>query len=99
MNIPGKKNNLRLDFFSQYCWPEDFRINEVAKYFLDKKHNVEIYTTYPSYPKKNNFLYYYKNKNNFKEYEGIKVNRFYTYPRSKSNISIILEIKRLKILG
>jgi colanic acid biosynthesis glycosyl transferase WcaI len=90
MNIPGKKNNLRLDFFSQYFWPEDFRINEVAKYFLDKKHNVEIYTTYPSYPKKNNFLYYYKNKNNFKEYEGIKVNRFYTYPRSKNNISIIL---------
>jgi glycosyltransferase involved in cell wall biosynthesis len=90
MNIPGKKNNLKLDFFSQYFWPEDFRINEVVKYFLDKKYNIEIYTTHPSYPNKNNFLYYYKKKKNYKEYQGIKIKRFYTYPRAKSNISIIL---------
>ena len=43
MNILGKKNQnkLKILFFSQYFWPENFRINELVDY-LSKK-NFESY--------------------------------------------------------
>ena len=50
---------------SQYFWPEDFRINELAK-FLSINHKVYVLTGYPNYPsgkiydefKKNKQVYY-----------------------------------------
>ena len=91
MNILGRKrDNLKLSVFSQYFWPENFRINEFVKYFFSKKHEVEVFTSNPSYPQKNFFASYYKNKENFTNYEGVKINRFYAFPRGQKNISIIL---------
>ena len=49
---------MKILFFTQYFWPENFRINELVD-FLSKKKSV-ILTGYPSYPQKKNF-----DKNNY----------------------------------
>ena len=40
--------------FSQYFLPENFRINDIAKY-LSKKDDVYVLTSVPSYPNKKYF--------------------------------------------
>ena len=80
---------MRLLIFSQYFWPENFRINEIAV-FLKKKNYIEILTSFPSYPKKSKFDDFYLKKKNLKSYKKIKINRFMTYRRDGSNFSIIM---------
>ena len=36
---------------SQYFWPENFKINDVAQGLVDKGHNVSVLTGLPNYPK------------------------------------------------
>ena len=44
---------MKILFFTQYFWPENFRINELVNY-LSKKKNI-VLTSYPSYPQKKKF--------------------------------------------
>ena len=41
---------MRVLIFSQYFWPENFRINDVAKALYDKGNNVDVLTGKPNYP-------------------------------------------------
>ena len=88
-NIRGrkKKNKLKILFFSQYFWPENFRINELVKFFYKKKISLSVLTTFPSYPDKKIFR-------NFKDKifvsKKIELKRFRSFPRSGTNLSILL---------
>ena len=88
-NIRGrkKKNKLKILFFSQYFWPENFRINELVKFFYKKKIALSVLTTFPSYPDKKIFR-------NFKDKifvsKKIELKRFRSFPRSGTNLSILL---------
>ena len=88
-NIRGrkKKNKLKILFFSQYFWPENFRINELVKFFYKKKIALSVLTTFPSYPDKKIFQ-------NFKDKifvsKKIELKRFRSFPRSGTNLSILL---------
>ena len=88
-NIRGrkKKNKIKILFFSQYFWPENFRINELVKFFYKKKIALSVLTTFPSYPDKKIFR-------NFKDKifvsKKIELKRFRSFPRSGTNLSILL---------
>ena len=41
---------MKLLIVSQYFWPEDFRINELALALKDRGHAVTILTSVPNYP-------------------------------------------------
>ena len=41
---------LKVLIVSQYFWPEDFRINELAKGLADRGHSVTVLTGQPNYP-------------------------------------------------
>jgi len=41
---------MRILVFSQYFWPESFRINDVAKTLCEQGHQVEVITGKPNYP-------------------------------------------------
>jgi colanic acid biosynthesis glycosyl transferase WcaI len=78
---------VRILFFTQYFWPENFRINELVKFFSKKK-NI-VLTTYPSYPQKKKF----RKKINLKNlpfYKNCEIKRVPVYLRSNTNLSIIL---------
>ena len=56
--IYGKKikKNMKILIVSQYFWPENFRVNELAEGLIKLGHKVTILTGYPNYPKGDIYL-------------------------------------------
>ena len=75
---------MRVLIVSQYFWPENFRINDIAKFFTSKGYTVDVLTSYPNYPEGRIFENYKKNPNNFKTYFGSKIIRVPVVLRKKS---------------
>ena len=63
---------MRILLISHYFWPENFKINELAKY-LGKHNKITVLTGSPSYPNKSIFKDFKKNKVNFKNVEVLRV--------------------------
>ena len=45
-----EKKQIKILIVSQYFWPENFRVNDIATYFKEKGAHVEILTGKPNYP-------------------------------------------------
>ena len=75
---------MRILIVSQYFWPENFRINDIVKFFTSKGYSVDVLTSYPNYPEGKIFENYKKNPNNFKTYFGANVIRIPVALRKKS---------------
>ena len=80
---------MRILFFTQYFWPENFRINELATFLSTDKKIQHVLTGNPSYPNKKLF------KNSFTEnekyhYRNLNIMRVPIFLRNNSNLSIIL---------
>ena len=74
---------------SQYFWPENFKINELAEY-INKKHNVTVLTGWPNYPEgkfDKNFLQF---KQKYKSYNGVEIIRVKVFPKKKNKFFLIL---------
>ena len=41
---------MRILIVSQYFWPEQFRINDIAEDLVNKGHKVDVLTGVPNYP-------------------------------------------------
>jgi colanic acid biosynthesis glycosyl transferase WcaI len=74
---------------SQYFWPEDFRINELAK-FLSINHKVYVLTGYPNYPDGAIYKNYLKNRKNYSFFGRIRVYRVPIIPRGKNKTTLFL---------
>ncbi|MHB8058191.1 MAG: glycosyltransferase family 4 protein [Desulfuromonadaceae bacterium] len=67
---------------SQYFWPENFRINDLALGLLERGHQVTVLTGVPNYPEGSFFDGYgYFNKQ--QDYHGVKIVRVPLLPRGK----------------
>jgi len=65
---------------TQYFWPENFRINDVAGWLVEKGHQVTVLTGVPNYPEGalfDGYGYFNKQQN----YNGVKVLRVPLIPR------------------
>ena len=61
---------------SQYFWPENFKINDIAEHLNKKNLNLTVLTSYPSYPNKDHFSsfnIYKKKPKNFNKINIIRV--------------------------
>ena len=63
---------MRILLISHYFWPENFKINDLAK-FLSKHNKITVLTGSPSYPNKNIFKGFKKNKVKLKNIEILRV--------------------------
>lgn len=76
---------MRLLIVSQYFWPENFKINDLAEALHSKGHSVTILTGKPNYPEGK----FYKNYGFFSRrkeyYKGIEVIRVPLIPRGNSS--------------
>lgn len=63
---------MRILLISHYFWPENFKINDLAK-FLSKNNKITVLTGSPSYPNKNIFKKFKQNKVKFKNIEILRV--------------------------
>jgi len=75
---------------SQYFYPENFRINDLANYFIEKEHDITVLTGYPNYPNGKLFEGYSLFKNGFELYNKIKIYRTPIVPRGGSRFQLII---------
>jgi glycosyltransferase involved in cell wall biosynthesis len=73
--------NLRVLIVTQYFWPENFRINDLAEGLRDKGHEVAVLTGKPNYPSGRFFAGYGFFKRSKDSYNGIPVTRVPMVPR------------------
>ena len=90
---------MKILIVSQYFWPENFRVNELAEELLKNGHNVTILTGLPNYPDGEIFEEFKENKFNFSIYKGIKIIRVPIYPRKKGRINLILNYLSFMVSG
>ncbi len=73
----------RILIVSQYFWPENFKINDIAYALKVKGHHVEIITGKPNYPSGNIFNGYTFWNKNVEYWNGIKIHRTFLVTRGK----------------
>ena len=72
---------MRILLVTQYFWPENFRINELATQLRDRGHEITVFTGLPNYPSGKIFPGYGFFLRLREDYRGIPVIRFPHLPR------------------
>ena len=78
-----KKKRLKILIISQYFWPENFRVNDIVRYFKDSDVEIEVLTGKPNYPVGYLFKEYKERPNDFLNYHGAKITRVPIITRKK----------------
>ncbi len=81
---------MRILIVTQYFWPENFRINDLASEFCSRGHHVTVLTGYPNYPSGMVFSEFRSNPSAFENFEGVNVLRVPIISRGKSGLKLIL---------
>ncbi|MBT7817127.1 MAG: glycosyltransferase family 4 protein [Polaribacter sp.] len=74
---------------SQYFWPEEFRINDLALELVKKGHEVHVITGNPNYPK-GDFIKGYGFKYLTETHHGVKIFRVPIFPRRNNSLMLVL---------
>lgn len=85
---------------TQYFWPENFKINDVAKGLVSRGHNVSVLTGLPNYPKGKFFDGYSFPSKKRENYEGVTIYRSPVIPRGNgSSVRLLLNYISLAFLA
>jgi len=80
---PPAGDNLKILIVSQYFWPEEFRLNELAEGLVERGHAVTVVTGLPNYPK-GEILRGYGLRGPWQEmYNGVRIFRTPLVPRGR----------------
>ena len=91
---------MRILLVSQYFYPENFRINDLATTLQKKGHHVEVLTGKPNYPEGKFFKGYSWRKSKIENFEGVRVHRANLIPRAKgSGIRLFLNYSSFIFFG
>jgi glycosyltransferase involved in cell wall biosynthesis len=75
---------------SQYFWPENFRVNDLVKEWVQRGHEVTVLTGIPNYPAGKVFDAYQAQPRAFATYEGAEVVRVPMLPRGSGSLRLML---------
>ena len=90
---------MKILIVSQYFWPENFRINEIARSLLAKGHDVNVLTAKPNYPQ-GYFFTGYTGWGCMKEnYYGININRIPIIARGSGSVRLALNYLSFVLSG
>jgi len=81
---------MRVLLLSQYFWPENFPINDIARSLADKGIGIEVLTGKPNYPKGEIYPGYSRWGCSEESFEHLKVSRVPLWPRGKSGLGLVL---------
>lgn len=81
---------MRILIVSQYFWPENFRVNDLAAEMARRGHEVTVLTGLPNYPDGVIFPDYVANPQGFLNYKGAEVIRVPLLPRGKGGVRLML---------
>ena len=89
----------RLTIISQYFYPEEFRINDLAFEWVKRGYDVTVITGIPNYPKGRFFSGYGWLRKNREVIQGVKVIRLPILPRRKGLIFLSLNYLSFLVSG
>ncbi len=75
---------MKILIVTQYFWPENFRINDLALALTERGHDVEVLTGKPNYPHGKFYDNYSFFSKGFEIWNGIKIHRSPLIPRGSS---------------
>lgn len=81
---------MRILIVSQYFWPENFRINDLAQELVQRGHSVTVLTGIPNYPAGSVFDAYQQNPKAFGRYGGATVCRVPMLARGHGAVRLFL---------
>ena len=81
---------MRILVVSQYFWPENFRVNDLVREWVQRGHQVTVLTGIPNYPAGKVFDAYQDNPGAFTEFEGAQVLRVPMLPRGTGGLRLML---------
>lgn len=81
---------LRILVVSQYFWPENFRVNDLVREWVQRGHHVTVLTGIPNYPAGKVFEAYRQHPAAFGEYEGANVVRVPMLARGTGGLRLML---------
>lgn len=84
---------------AQYFWPENFRINDVARTLLEKGINVEVLTGKPNYPRGEIYFGYRAWGCQRETYQGININRIPLLARGSGGRQLALNYLSFVLSG
>ena len=91
---------MKILIVSQYFWPENLKINDVAKGLVEKGYDVSVLTGLPNYPNGKIYNGYSFPKNKKENHEGITIYRSLVIPRGKgSSLRLFLNYFSLALLA
>jgi glycosyltransferase involved in cell wall biosynthesis len=92
-------HNLRVLIVSQYFWPENFRVNDIAKTLFDKGVEVEVLTGKPNYPGGKKYDGYKTWGCQREVYKGININRVPLVARGNGRFQLALNYLSFVVSG
>jgi len=90
---------LRILVVSQYFWPENFRVNDLVKEWMQRGHQVTVLTGIPNYPAGKVFDAYQAQPSAFAAYEGAEVVRVPMLPRGSGSLRLMLNYLSFVVCG
>ena len=72
---------MRILIVSQYFWPENFRINDLAAALQERGHKITVLTGFPNYPSGKVFQGYGLFRRRRENYRGMALHRVPLFPR------------------
>jgi len=93
------EKKLRILIVSQYFWPENFRVNDLAAGLVAKGHDVTVLTGLPNYPDGILFPLFRENPAQFFNYQGITIHRVAHGLRGSSKLRLVLNYLTFMLNG
>lgn len=81
---------MRVLIVSQYFWPEEFRINDLARELRSRGHELAVLTGRPNYPSGYVYPEFRDNPSCYRYFDGIEVLRVPITPRGKGRLRLAL---------
>ncbi|TDQ24093.1 glycosyltransferase family 4 protein [Tenacibaculum caenipelagi] len=89
---------MRILIVTQYFWPEEFRINDLAISLVERGYDVTVLTGNPNYPK-GKFVEGYGFRWSKEIYKGINILRVPIIPRGKNSLMLFLNYLSFIVTG
>ena len=81
---------MKILILSQYFWPENFRINEIAMELTNLGNKVTVLTGKLNYPEGKIYNEFLKDKKFFCNYNSVNITRIPIIPRRKGRINLLI---------
>lgn len=90
---------MRILIVSQYFWPENFRVNDLADELVARGNSVTVLTGQPNYPGGAVFSDFRADPSPYEYYHGIRLHRVPIIPRGNSKIALVLNYLSFVVTG